>query len=110
MLPVQRTLPMPGQAVPQVVQPVAMQPAAAAAAAAGKAAGLGAAAGDAGGGSKGPKLCLVCAQRRRNVLLIPCRHLVLCAECAEQLHGQGQLSSCPHCKKPCKQHIRVHQS
>jgi hypothetical protein len=70
----------------------------------------GSAAGDAGGGSKGPKLCLVCAQRRRNVLLIPCRHLVLCAECAEQLHGQGQLSSCPHCKKPCKQHIRVHQS
>lgn len=77
---------------------------------AGVKAAAGTAAGDQAGGGKGPKLCLVCAQRRRNVLLIPCRHLVLCAECAEQLHGRGQLTSCPHCKKPCKQRIQVHQS
>jgi hypothetical protein len=69
-----------------------------------------AAAGGAAAVGKGPRLCVVCSQRRRNVLLMPCNHMVLCEPCADRLHGQGKLSSCPHCSKPVKQRIRVHQS
>jgi hypothetical protein len=95
-------------------KPVAV-PAPAPASAAGKGtadtavAGTAAAAGGAAAG-KGPRLCVVCSQRRRNVLLMPCNHMVLCEPCADSLHGQGKLSSCPHCSKPVKQRIRVHQS
>jgi len=26
-------------------------------------------------------LCIVCCERRRNVLLLPCSHLILCSQC-----------------------------
>jgi hypothetical protein len=55
------------------------------------------------GGSKETKPCLSCGQRRRNVLLLPCKHIVLCDACAD-------VDSCPSCGKLCTQRIRVHQS
>jgi hypothetical protein len=54
-------------------------------------------------GSRNAKLCLSCGQQRRNVLLLPCKHIVLCDACAG-------VDSCPSCGKPCTQRIRVHQS
>jgi hypothetical protein len=55
------------------------------------------------GGAKSFKLCVSCGQRRRNVLLLPCKHVVLCDACAD-------VDSCPSCGVPCTQRIRVHQS
>jgi hypothetical protein len=55
------------------------------------------------GGVKGSKLCVSCGQQRRNVLLLPCKHMLLCDACAD-------VDSCPSCGKSCTQRIKVHQS
>jgi hypothetical protein len=55
------------------------------------------------GGAKYVKLCVSCGQRRRSVLLLPCKHMLQCDACAD-------VDSCPQCSKPCTQRIRVHQS
>jgi hypothetical protein len=52
-------------------------------------------------GVKGPKLCVSCGLRRRNMLLMPCEHMVLCNACAD-------VDSCPSCGQPCKQRVKVH--
>ena len=36
--------------------------------------------------------CVVCMDRRRNALFLPCRHIVVCDECASRVHV------CPVCK------------
>ncbi len=36
--------------------------------------------------------CVVCLSAERNVLLLPCKHLVLCSGCA------SQVSACPMCR------------
>jgi len=43
-------------------------------------------------------LCVVCCERRRNVLLLPCSHLVLCSQC----FNEKKLSTCvlQDCKRP----------
>ena len=41
-------------------------------------------------------LCVVCAERERRIVLLPCRHCVLCRECASVVaHGSG---TCPMCR------------
>jgi hypothetical protein len=37
--------------------------------------------------------CLVCYQRLREVVLLPCRHLILCSECA------SEVENCPVCRQ-----------
>jgi hypothetical protein len=54
-----------------------------------------------GGAMRGPKLCTSCSQRRRSVLLLPCKHMLLCDACAD-------VESCPSCGMPCKQRIKLH--
>jgi hypothetical protein len=56
-----------------------------------------------GSAFKAHKLCVSCGERRSNVLLMPCKHMVLCDSCAD-------VDSCPSCGQPCKQRVRVHQS
>ncbi len=56
------------------------------------------------------KLCVVCSQRRRDVLLVPCNHMVLCEECADGLQAKGALDACPMCHELIKKRIRVHKS
>ena len=45
--------------------------------------------------------CLVCHERRRNVLVLPCRHLVLCGVCFEHLPKP----ECVMCRKTITSHI-----
>jgi hypothetical protein len=52
--------------------------------------------------------CIVCMDRLRDVLLLPCKHLVLCSGCAEQMEGRGALDSCPYCRQACSKRVRVH--
>eukprot|EP00997_Jenningsia_sp_PLL12_P007790 NODE_4471_length_658_cov_47.558292_g3822_i0.p2 GENE.NODE_4471_length_658_cov_47.558292_g3822_i0~~NODE_4471_length_658_cov_47.558292_g3822_i0.p2 ORF type:complete len:75 (+),score=5.37 NODE_4471_length_658_cov_47.558292_g3822_i0:358-582(+) len=40
--------------------------------------------------------CVVCCQRQRNAILIPCGHLALCTVCALDLCDRGQ--PCPVCR------------
>jgi hypothetical protein len=55
------------------------------------------------------KKCIVCMDALRDVLLLPCKHLVLCSGCAQQMEGRGALDSCPYCRQACVTRVRVHQ-
>ncbi|KAH8263131.1 hypothetical protein KR044_004834 [Drosophila immigrans] len=42
--------------------------------------------------------CVVCIERSRNIVLLPCRHLCLCKECSQQLHRYEGGNRCPVCR------------
>ena len=44
------------------------------------------------------RLCVICLTQPRNVLLMPCRHAVLCEECLEVIM-QRRPSECPICRR-----------
>jgi hypothetical protein len=52
-----------------------------------------------------PGPCVVCWEAVPCVLLLPCRHLVVCEECFKLLHSKD--SDCPMCREPVEQHIVV---
>ena len=47
------------------------------------------------------RLCVICLTQPRNVLLMPCRHAVLCEECLEIIM-QRRPSECPICRRASK--------
>ncbi|KAF6261823.1 hypothetical protein COO60DRAFT_725551 [Scenedesmus sp. NREL 46B-D3] len=63
----------------------------------------------AGSSRRTRRKCIVCMERLRDVLLLPCKHLVLCSECVEQLEGRGALGCCPYCRQPCVERVCIHQ-
>ena len=42
--------------------------------------------------------CVVCLCEPPSTTIFPCRHLVVCAECAATLRLQGHASRCPVCR------------
>ncbi|XP_073822187.1 uncharacterized protein [Musca autumnalis] len=42
--------------------------------------------------------CVVCRDRPKCVLLLPCKHLCLCDECADYILFSGQRQTCPLCR------------
>ncbi|KAJ7340193.1 hypothetical protein OS493_002924 [Desmophyllum pertusum] len=42
--------------------------------------------------------CVICMSDMRDTLILPCRHLCLCRDCAESLRFQA--SNCPICRSP----------
>eukprot|EP01120_Amphizonella_sp_Union-15-10_P010130 TRINITY_DN4005_c0_g1_i1.p1 TRINITY_DN4005_c0_g1~~TRINITY_DN4005_c0_g1_i1.p1 ORF type:complete len:335 (+),score=74.97 TRINITY_DN4005_c0_g1_i1:1-1005(+) len=55
-----------------------------------------------------PEECVICISENRNTLVIPCRHLCLCHQCAEVLRFQS--SKCPICRGPVRSLLRVQVS
>ena len=51
------------------------------------------------------RLCVICLTEPRNVMLMPCRHAVLCEGCLEQLL-QTQGAACPICRTRVLNHAR----
>jgi Zinc finger, C3HC4 type (RING finger) len=51
--------------------------------------------------------CIVCMERRRDALLLPCKHLALCAQCAGSLAGRGWPNGCPFCRAPVHECVEV---
>ncbi len=43
--------------------------------------------------------CVICCERDKSVVLLPCKHQSLCSECSEKV------SECPLCKKPIQDRI-----
>ncbi|SPP79625.1 E3 ubiquitin-protein ligase SPL1 [Drosophila guanche] len=53
--------------------------------------------------------CVVCMERRTNIVILPCRHLCLCTECSEQMLRYTDLSSaCPICRESIDGYLRVY--
>jgi hypothetical protein len=58
------------------------------------------------GGVKG--VCAVCMIQPCSVVLLPCRHLVLCRGCSGEVEAQGL--GCPLCQEVVEKHLVVHRS
>lgn len=53
------------------------------------------------------RLCVICLTAPRTVMLMPCRHAVLCERCLEVLMERTP-SSCPVCRQRIQNHARGH--
>lgn len=52
-------------------------------------------------------LCVICKDRNKCVVLLPCRHLCVCDICANELIRYRQYE-CPLCREPLRTHINVY--
>ena len=58
------------------------------------------------------RLCVLCGERERSVLLLECRHMALCEGCARGTPGSkdGGITACPLCHAPVTRVVTVHES
>jgi hypothetical protein len=42
--------------------------------------------------------CCVCLDNKCNIVLLPCNHLILCGDCAQDIYNYNNL--CPICQTP----------
>lgn len=49
------------------------------------------------------RFCVICQERDRSIVLIPCRHLCLCATCSER----ADLSRCPICRANIQSKLEI---
>jgi hypothetical protein len=50
--------------------------------------------------------CVVCFDAPKDHLIVPCGHMCVCAECAEQLN-KTITPTCPVCREPIQQTVKV---
>lgn len=58
-------------------------------------------------GGTAPDCCVICVTAKRNVVLIPCRHLCVCADCSAHMQGM-RTQVCPLCRLPIDSYIHVY--
>jgi hypothetical protein len=56
------------------------------------------------------RLCVICLVNDRDTTVLPCRHMCMCHECAQEL--RKQTSKCPICRKEVESlmHIKLNRS
>ena len=52
------------------------------------------------------KLCCICQDEEKCIMMLPCRHLCICERCQALLKNHG--NSCPMCRRPVKQMIKAY--
>uniref|UniRef100_A0A7S1IH09 RING-type domain-containing protein n=1 Tax=Eutreptiella gymnastica TaxID=73025 RepID=A0A7S1IH09_9EUGL len=52
-------------------------------------------------------LCVVCITNPRDTMAMPCRHMCLCSECAEEL--RMQTTKCPICRTRIERLVTIHR-
>jgi len=52
------------------------------------------------------KLCVVCQDNEKCIMILPCRHLCICETCQEPLRQIR--NTCPICRKGVKQMIKAY--
>jgi hypothetical protein len=51
-------------------------------------------------------MCVVCFDAPKDYLVLPCKHLCVCGECAEQL-TKTRTPMCPVCRGPIRETMKV---
>ena len=49
--------------------------------------------------------CVICMTEQRDTTIMPCRHMCLCAECAEDLRMRS--NTCPICRTPAQSYLQI---
>ena len=52
------------------------------------------------------KLCVVCQDKEKCIMILPCRHLCICQDCQAPL--QARNNHCPICRRPVRQTIKAY--
>jgi len=52
------------------------------------------------------KLCCICQDHEKCIMMLPCRHLCICERCQAPL--TARTNTCPMCRKPVKQMIKAY--
>lgn len=52
------------------------------------------------------KLCTICMQRPKDIVLVPCGHQIMCAVCSEEHSTRGE-TTCPICRATISQRIKT---
>jgi RING finger protein 26 len=55
---------------------------------------------------KSQRMCVVCQEREKTVVLMPCRHLCLCDVCGDA--ASSQVKACPLCRRQIVNKINVY--
>ncbi|KAE8661872.1 MND1-interacting protein 1 [Hibiscus syriacus] len=55
----------------------------------------------------GDRECIICSKDEVSIVFLPCTHQVLCAKCNENFGKKGK-ATCPCCRVPIEQRIRVY--
>ena len=60
--------------------------------------------------ARGGLLCLICFERRRDCIILPCSHLLYCRQCVSE-HKKGDSRGCPACRGPisCELQCNINQ-
>ena len=57
---------------------------------------------------KDKRLCVICQDKVKNILLLPCRHVCLCQRCLQDIkHGRVHLIKCPLCRHDIQSTMEV---
>jgi hypothetical protein len=51
--------------------------------------------------------CIICLSEKRDTIVLPCRHMCLCAECADLLSNRAD--RCPICREGCQALLQVNE-
>lgn len=52
--------------------------------------------------------CLVCYEPPKDHMIMPCRHVCLCGDCAEEYKDMGDEGKCPLCDKPIEDITQIY--
>ena len=57
---------------------------------------------------KDKRLCVICQDNVKNILLMPCRHVCMCQQCLLEIrHGRVHLAQCPLCRMHIQSTLEV---
>ncbi|CAB4017562.1 E3 ubiquitin- ligase RNF26-like [Paramuricea clavata] len=57
---------------------------------------------------KDKRLCVICQDNVKNILLMPCRHVCMCQQCLNEIRqGRVQLAQCPLCRTQIQSTLEV---
>ncbi len=57
------------------------------------------------------RMCIICMEKVKTIIVIPCGHKVFCDHCSQvhKNHNNNQTNQCPICRKPVQSFVKVYE-